>query len=171
MTIDVHVATAGVSQLIGCGIKRYQRICDMVCLYFANPRCNVSYATRIGCDEPYGLHMPCWVRVLWNGKIIAASEEMFVPADEKNEDFHYDVDRSVFDDAMDRFIALCNDCTVRAVKLQTYGDLTISLNNGFEIEAMVNRANPEDEAWRFMADECSPHIIASAGEYVYSDPD
>lgn len=167
MKIDINTAKEAINQLIGCRIVRYKRICDMVCLYFTDNKSISEQKSKY--DEPFGLHIMCWVRVLQENTMIAASEEMYCPSDPNAEDFKYDVDRSIFDARMNCFLTECYNSYVSAVNMQVNGDLTVFFDNKYRIEIMSHRTNTEDEMWRFIADADHPHLIASIDGYDYSD--
>ena len=104
----------------------------------------------------YALHLQTGFRVVTDENIIFASADIFQSSDflENSEEFDYDTfdwdiqENSRYDERVDSFIdKYLNKLVVIGVFVSQYGDLTIKMNNGIEIEVFINMS--KDECWRF----------------------
>ena len=102
----------------------------------------------------YALHLQTGFRVVTDENIIFASADIFQPSDflENSEEFDYDTfdwdiqENSRYDERVDLFIdKYLNKLVVIGVFVSQYGDLTIKVNNGIEIEVFINMS--KDECW------------------------
>jgi len=146
-----------IEKLVGSHFVGYSRICDMVCLRFR---------IKEGSSDmrEYGLHIQCGFRILSDEKIIACSEDMFnAQQDNQVDKFSYDVDDSILDDSMVKWIN-SGEKIVTFVELLHWGDLVIKFSDLTFLHIYLNTIDSETEAWRFILGEKEPHLICSAGD-------
>ena len=114
----------------------------------------------------YALHLQTGFRVVTDENIIFASADVFQPSEflENSEEFDYDTfewdiqGNSRYDERVDSFIdKYLNKLVVIGAFVSQYGDLTIKMNNGIEIEVFISMS--KDECWRFFRRHSDNHLI------------
>lgn len=135
--------------------------------------------TRGGLTEEspeFALHIQCTWRLSNDSKIVVASQDLFVPrADwqEEDEDFEWHVPgNNRFDERITEFLkAVDGNLVIEEVQVDCLGGLKIWMSNSFVLEVFPDSSDESEdwEFWRFFnRRKNSPHFVVSGKgvEYV-----
>lgn len=173
---DMLFVQKKLNNLIGWSLVSIHRACDLLCLDFAD-------ATDFSPNRhEQSLHIQCYHRLCRDGHVILARSDYFQPSEDMwqqwkeqglEEDVIPDTYRCDEVDANrldDRIAALSeeisvphNTYTLRAVMVDSIGDLTLCFDNGAVWSILIDTSGGE-ECWRYLSgNEESLHLV------IYSD--
>ena len=92
-------------------------------------------------------------------KVISTNADTFETEEFGYDTFDWDIQgNSRYDERVDSFIdKYLNKLVVIGAFVSQYGDLTIKMNNGIEIEVFISMS--KDECWRFFRRHSDNHLI------------
>ena len=158
------------------------RIGSMLSLGFGDKiKSKAAYKTNDGAFEiketqnsKYALHIDGLFRISLNDKILLTRDDMFKPSiaiqDGKfdEETFEWDVKGNNKLDAeiMNIFDFAKQTLIVKDMQVNKFGDLSITLSNGCNIDVFID-TNEDEECWRFfeVGNSEKPHIIITGYGY------
>ena len=116
-------------------------------------------------DIDYALHVQSGFRVVQNGKILIADQDMYRPDPEveNDPDFNWDEfdwnvkGENCFDKWVKLFRSELRGGIVEKIHISDCGDLKISLSNNMVIEVVNNSS--DDESWRFFQRNTDDHTV------------
>lgn len=152
--------------LINLPLNRIGRAANLLWLSFGVERVEKSYFGDEKIVGEYGLHVQCSWRIVDNEKILADSQDMYIPSsaiDQSNfcwEDFQWDKPGNSLCDEL--FGSLINSVkpkiTVREIAADNFGGLSICLENGYTLEVFPNSSSDE-ESWRLLGEAGEEHFV------------
>ena len=148
-TVDSELTAEMNKRLTGCYLVHTYRACNLIGLHFRREilENESDYAYS---EEDLGIQAECWLRVLTQGGLAAAAEEMYRGPDPDDESFQWDAGKSVFDACIHRFVRENRRAAVRSAEMNAFGDLFVAFENGSIIQFLINSTDPEHEMWRFI---------------------
>ena len=147
----IEAARRSVSRLIGERWHFVGRAADLVWLHFGTPRPVVDLRGDTREVGEYALHLQCPWRVLDGDQLVTGSSDIYRPRPGWTGDFDWDVQgANRFDVRAAKLTALLADepVVVTSVEVTAWGDLAVSLSDGFRIET-VRTGSVREEDWRF----------------------
>ena len=127
---------------------------------------------EVSCNV-FALEISSCYRMVCGNDILLAKSDLYQPAFavrerwalEGNEDIPEDFDcealgNNRLDDRIKQLFSDCNGLQVSAIKVNQWGDLKISLNNGFILTALCD-VSGDEECWRFFRRDTNQHFVVT----------
>ena len=179
---ELNKVIENLTKLKGQPFNEILRTGSMVCLGFGDKiKSKTVYKTTAGLFEvkesqksKYALHIDGLFRISYNDKILLTRDDIFKPSnaigynnfDEKT--FEWDVaGNNRFDEEITDIFHLTKQTPiVKDIRVNVFGDLSITLSNGYNIDVFID-TNEAEEYWRFfeVGNNEIPHIVITGHGY------
>ena len=149
--------------LNGMMLVRCFRVLDMMALSF-DDHYDTYNEEKGEYEEKYGIHFLCWLRAVYQNRIIVSSNDSLVDRNGNYIDESEHHSESLYDEEMNHILESLHGIVIQEIVLLPEGDLKILFSNGFKIEAFVKHSNSEnDEDWLLLDFVNNVHISVSGG--------
>ena len=162
--LSPNEAEAILQSLVGQKPAQIVRTCDLVEIGFRDTS-NQSGTKNYGeANLSMVLHLQCPFRISIANKIIVGREDLFIPRADGCEVDLAEQNTCLFDDIVRDFGIKFDSEYVRAVTINSFGDVTVELTT-LEIRIFVTGSN-DCESWRFfLMEENSEHLVNENGSF------
>ncbi|WP_156213199.1 hypothetical protein [Lentzea aerocolonigenes] len=161
---EMEAARQSLEELVGERWNAIGRAADLLWLGFGNRHEVVNHRGETREVSKYALHVQCPWRVRFDDQLVTGSSDIYRPGPDwiGEDDFDWDVQGvNLFDmRASELAERLTSEAVVVAsVEVTTWGDLAISLSNGYQVE-VLRTGSVREEDWRFFKPySANDHVV------------